>query len=135
MKKVTNRDHSHPHYRLKDHLQGIRKVLQSLPNKNLSRLIYQILEHARKDGLLPPVAPDNALQHRHQMVGFAVAREELFYKAKWKETYGWDFDDCYDPEKYAVHLKAAYARRQSPSSDCPQQEAAEKTAVGAEVGP
>lgn len=105
-RKYTSRNHDHPHYQLKAFLQRVKEELRKLSAKEFADRFDSELV-VLMQSLPVSTVVENLPTARHAQMRFILQQSEIRFKAIWAEKAGWDFDDCYDVQKYAEHIKTA----------------------------
>lgn len=94
-RKITTPNPGHPHTRLKAFQAQIYNHHRNMSNEVLDRAVREV---RRK---YPHEEEPLGRSQKLALIERVATRE---FKAEWKNQYGWDFDDSYDPKLLSMHV-------------------------------
>lgn len=94
----------HPHHLYTATVDKHMKELRQLSNEKLEATCNQhfaVLQHNEPELYAATPWPET----RADKMGFMREHLKRHFKQAWKRNYGWEFEDCYEPQLFFAHLK------------------------------
>lgn len=91
-KTKTQYNRSHPKIIFNDSIKDTKRLLSSLSNQELTAMVERF-------------KVDPKSNRRKHLIDALIEEEKQMFKENWKEKYGWDLEEAFDPDKWAERMK------------------------------
>ena len=122
MPKKTVRNQRHPWNWYKNEREKVYRQTRTMSNSELSEWIRR--DNAERGGF-----GRNPDQPRKGLINALMSRFDFEWRQRWRETYGWEFDEVRDDGRFRARIEAGEFKPKEKHHDS-EEKAGEKIAEG-----